>query len=407
MLALLWLLPGCGTPKSLEQSGDQTVVPQKIVHGSQPITFYRVVIDIKNGTKLGTHYGGLFQHANGTYYWKLGTVVGGNTYRTAATEELEQSGFDVRGGKTLVFGDEESIKARFQLGATIKSIELNCCDPQCGNYTETRVETEWVLRDTFTRKTIFTYNNFGYVKESGPPVDNYVEAFRNALRRMVATSSFAEVVSVQPNAANSNLVDSLTIYNPQTNASLSLPADMDKVMQGALMIKAGAAIGSGFVVSADGYALTAAHLVSGLNDVSVKFKSGLELTAKVVRVDDTQDVALIKIAGAGLLPLSLALNHTPPVGSDIYAIGAPLGAEFTVTKGIVSGFRESDLKNTKYIQTDTPINLGNSGGPMLDASGKVVGIVVAKIRSLGVEGLAFGVPIDEASRQLGIKWTDE
>jgi S1-C subfamily serine protease len=175
-------------------------------------------------------------------------------------------------------------------------------------------------------------------------------------------------------------------------------------MQATLIIRAGASIGSGVLISSDGWALTAAHVVSGLNEVSIQTYSGIELTAKVVRTDNTQDVALIRLPGRGYPCVGLASEGSVGLGSDLYAIGAPSGDSlaFSITKGVISGFREG--QGTRYIQTDTALNPGNSGGPLLSSDGKLVGIVSWKIVAVSIEGLAFGVPIKAFTERLGIAW---
>ncbi|MDR3459151.1 MAG: S1C family serine protease [Verrucomicrobiae bacterium] len=378
---------------------------RKHIDGSQPIAFYRVVVDVAPGTEIGRHYGGLLHVQNGTYYWNHGVVVGDLAFKRAATEEFKDSGFTLLGGDNLVFGDDNSARARFQLGATIKQITANGYDQFCGNYSEATVEVEWQLRDTYADKIVLTNTTSGYVRQT-TAVSLYAEAFRNALAKLIATSPLTDIIAKNPktDVSATNSAALIPITNPQPATPVSLPADMDRILQGVVVIKSGATSSSGFLVSHDGYLLTAAHCVSGLTEVMVKLKSGIELTAKVVRTDDAQDVALLKLPGDGYPGLTMDLNSPAPVGDEIYVIGEPKGEEFSVTKGVVSGYREREGDQTKFIQTDAAINFGNSGGPMLIASGKVIGIVDGKKIGFGVEGLGYGVPLDVVGRRLGISW---
>ena len=409
IFALTQLFCGCSTPPAPHDQF-KPEVEHKHVNGSQPIAFFRVIIDIKPGTILGKRYGGFLHSPTATYSWKNGVVMGGLDYGRAATAELRDSGFDVMGGENLVFGDDNSAKARFQLGATIKHLTANSYDPLSGNYYESTLDVEWQLRDTFSQKIVLTTTTSGSVRQAGE-LNIFVEAFRNALVNLIATSALPDLVAKNAAAEvpDTNSATSIEICSPQSTKPVSLPADLDQVMQGVILIKSGRTLASGFLVSPDGYILTAAHCVAGVNEVQVSLKSGLKLTAKVVRVDEPQDVALIKLDGEGYQYLSLKLNQPTPVGDEIYVIGAPTGEDlaFSVTKGIVSGYRERPGDKSKFIQTDAAINLGNSGGPMLDASGKVIGIVSWKVFGLTVQGLAFGVPLEVAEKRLGIAWVEK
>jgi S1-C subfamily serine protease len=124
-------------------------------------------------------------------------------------------------------------------------------------------------------------------------------------------------------------------------------------------------------------------------------------------VDQAQDLALIKIPGQGHHALELDLEGQTAVGSEIYAVGAPLGEQlsFTVTKGIVSGFRE--FNQASYLQTDASLNPGNSGGPLVDKSGRVIGIVSWKVSGNAVQGLSFAVPSKLLSKRLGITFNSK
>jgi hypothetical protein len=383
-------------------------VAPRHVDGSQPIAFYRVIVDVSPGTVLGKGYGGVFHIPQRTYTAKQGAFVGSPQFKLVATKELRGSGFDVLGDENLVFGDNNSAKARFQLGATIKKLTLDTYDPFAGNFSESTVTVEWLLRDSYNQTIVLTNTTSGYANDPGFSGEVAYDAFRNALRKLIATSALADIVAKQAGAETpeTNFASAITIRNPPPATALSLPADMDRVMQGVVLIKTGRMVSSGFIVSPDGYLLTAAHVVAGVDEVGVTLKSGLELTAKVVRTDEAQDVALLKMVGEGHQYLTLALDHPAPVGAEVYVIGSPGGEDlsYSVTKGIVSGYRERESDKAKFIQTDASLNRGNSGGPMLDASGNVIGIVSWKIIAPGFEGLSFGIPLEVVAKRLGITW---
>jgi len=159
-------------------------------------------------------------------------------------------------------------------------------------------------------------------------------------------------------------------------------------------------LGSGFIISADGYILTNAHVVEGADEINVKFTDKREFKAKVIGADKRTDIAIIKIDGNGNLP---AVKFGDPgklkVGEWVVAIGAPFGFENTVTAGIVSAKGRSLPQENfvPFIQTDVAINPGNSGGPLFNMRGEVVGInSQIYSRTGGFMGLSFAIPIDVA-----------
>jgi serine protease Do len=159
-------------------------------------------------------------------------------------------------------------------------------------------------------------------------------------------------------------------------------------------------VGSGFIVSPDGYIVTNAHVVDDATDVTVKLTDRREFTAKVIGTDKRTDIALIKIDAKKPLPALDLSNPAPAIqGEWVIAIGSPFGFENSVTAGIVSGVHRAlpGGQMTPFIQTDVAVNPGNSGGPLLNAAGQLVG-VNSQIysRSGGFMGLSFAIPASVA-----------
>jgi serine protease Do len=158
-------------------------------------------------------------------------------------------------------------------------------------------------------------------------------------------------------------------------------------------------LGSGFIVSADGYILTNAHVVDMADDVTVKLNDKREFKAKVIGADKRTDVAVIKIEATGLPAVKIGDPEKLRVGEWVLAIGSPFGFESTVTAGIVSAKGRSlpQENYVPFIQTDVAINPGNSGGPLFNLKGEVVGInSQIYSRTGGFMGLSFAIPIDVA-----------
>ncbi|MFH1043945.1 MAG: DegQ family serine endoprotease [Pseudomonadota bacterium] len=158
-------------------------------------------------------------------------------------------------------------------------------------------------------------------------------------------------------------------------------------------------LGSGFIISADGYILTNAHVVDGADEITVRLNDKHEFKAKVIGADKRTDVALIKIEAAGLPMVKLGDPNKLKVGEWVLAIGSPFGFDNTVTAGIVSGKGRSLPQENlvPFIQTDAAVNPGNSGGPLFNLRGEVVGInSQIYSRTGGYMGLSFAIPIDLA-----------
>ena len=159
--------------------------------------------------------------------------------------------------------------------------------------------------------------------------------------------------------------------------------------------------GSGFIISADGIVLTNAHVVRDAAEVRVKLNDRREFRAKVLGSDPKTDVAVLKIEARNLPVLRIGNSNELKVGEWVLAIGSPYGLDSTVTAGVVSAKGRSlpDDSNVPFIQTDVAVNPGNSGGPLFNTRGEVVGInSQIYSRSGGYQGLSFAIPIDVAYR---------
>ena len=158
-------------------------------------------------------------------------------------------------------------------------------------------------------------------------------------------------------------------------------------------------VGSGFILTADGYVMTNAHVVEDASEVLVTLPDKREFKAKIVGADKRTDVAVVKIEGSGLPAVKVGDISKLRVGEWVMAIGSPFGLENTVTAGIVSAKQRDTGDYLPFIQTDVAINPGNSGGPLINMRGEVVGInSQIYSRSGGFMGISFSIPIDEAIR---------
>ncbi|HEX6705378.1 MAG TPA: DegQ family serine endoprotease [Albitalea sp.] len=158
-------------------------------------------------------------------------------------------------------------------------------------------------------------------------------------------------------------------------------------------------VGSGFILSNDGFVMTNAHVVDGADEVIVTLTDRREFKARIIGADKRTDVALVKIDAAGLPAVRIGDVNRLKVGEWVIAIGSPFGLANTVTAGIVSAKGRDTGDFLPFIQTDVAINPGNSGGPLINMRGEVVGInSQIYSRSGGFMGISFAIPIDEATR---------
>ena len=168
-----------------------------------------------------------------------------------------------------------------------------------------------------------------------------------------------------------------------------------------VQIRSGLGTGSGVLISRDGYVVTAAHVVGDAPRVKVRWSDGAEFDGEVVRINAGRDVALIRTESRGRTPLPLLISP-PDTGAVVYAVGAPLdkALQGTVTRGVLSG--KPHMGGYLFLQSDVSVNPGNSGGPLVDERGRVVGVTSRGIRGPVVSGLNFFIPAADVISFLGL-----
>ena len=237
----------------------------------------------------------------------------------------------------------------------------------------------------------------------------------NPLASSLPLNGFTDLVAQYGPAVVNITVEGTTKVSNEDGPQIQIPGmDPDDPMFqffrgfGGRMPRSGATVpmrgeGSGFIVSPDGYILTNAHVVDHASTVTVRLTDRRELKAKVIGVDKLSDVALIKVDARNLPVVKVGNSRDAKVGEWVVAIGSPYGFENSVTAGIVSAKARSlpDATYVPFIQTDVAVNPGNSGGPLFNLAGDVIGIN-AQIysRTGGYQGLSFAIPIEVA---MGVK----
>ncbi|HET9144450.1 S1C family serine protease [Actinophytocola sp.] len=285
---------------------------------------------------------------------------------------------------------------------------------------------------------------FQYQPWMTPPTTYTPEPARKSKKGIVAVTLAATLVAgglggtvgAIIGAAQAGQVASQSGPATAAPASVNTPTDVTSVIakvtpsvvQVNVTMRGGAGVGSGVIISSDGKVLTNAHVVSGAEQVTVTLSDGRTIDATVLGADPSKDLALIQIQGAsGLTAATLGDSSKVRIGEEVIAIGSPAGLQGTVTTGIVSaldrevtvpaeqrsespfGMSQEDA-TTSYqaIQTDASINQGNSGGPLFNTAGEVIGInsaiyspVSGPDGSAGSVGIGFAIPINTAKEVIG------
>jgi S1-C subfamily serine protease len=214
--------------------------------------------------------------------------------------------------------------------------------------------------------------------------------FRNAISGMAAAKRVPDPSDEPPLAVK---------LMPRFTGGIT--SNMKNILPAVVEIKHSHGVGAGFVIDARGYLLTNAHVVGDVGSIMVRFNDGQALEASVLRRDTLRDVALLKVERGGLRPIPIRSGRLT-LTEKVFAVGNPLNLSQTVTDGIVSAYRELPENAQEYVQVAINIGAGNSGGPLLDASGNVVG-VTASGRTGGVRPVNFFVPIDAALERLNVQ----
>jgi len=222
--------------------------------------------------------------------------------------------------------------------------------------------------------------------------DRGFESFAEAVKKVApAVVRIVTALSYNPADASSGVRDPLRSY---------VSGQVPRVRSG--HVEAG--LGSGVIVTRDGYILTTSHLVAGANELGVTLQDGRDFNAKLIGADAKSDIAVIKIDAHDLPTVTLADSRSVQVGDLVLAIGHPFGVGQTVTHGIVSATDRGGMgieESESLIQTDAPINPGNSGGALVDINGQLIGINTAILSSSGGNlGIGFAVPSEVARRAM-------
>lgn len=373
-LAVLFL---SGTISTSIRAGQPAKVDTASLHS---LTFSRVVLRLKDETDIN---------------------IAPDEYRVRFLEDLRKRGYPARGAESLVFGQDDSDEARFVLGATITDLQ---CVKLPDSVRKCEATAQWELLDRDSKSVVYRVvtRHMAEAKKPHEMGEALVWGiYRSLLKRARFVSALTKNTSVE-SAPQYPMARARKCEAPERPMPKSSPAVLDSTV----IVHSGQRLGSGTLISPDGYVLTAAHVLAPSEDVVVQRKDGRKENATAVRINHKMDVALLRLP-KGDYPCLAPRTDEMVVGADIYAVGSPLGKElsFSVSRGIMSGFRTID--GVRLVQTDASINRGNSGGPLVDGEGRFVGVVSWKVAGEGVEGIAFAIPTSAALDAIGVSMAEE
>lgn len=302
-------------------------------------------------------------------------------------------------------GDEAVRRAKVYLKPVIKALDMRLTSLDRRAYGTVETDMEWRFMSGIDKDSLL----FSYDKHTTYPVfaeparDVLASAVKDAARQLLDEPDLRERLG---KVFDVGLVRSkgehVTLTTPKPITFAGRKDMLSALVKGVVTIETKSGHGSGFLITNDGHLITNAHVVEDEGTVKVRFEQGFTLDGQVTKVNRDFDVALVKVAGNDLPALSIGDDHALQLGEELFAIGTPLDKELgqTVTRGIMSGRRE--FEGRSFLQTDVSINAGNSGGPLIDETGKVVGVATLKIAERGVQGIGFGVPVSKALEMLNI-----
>lgn len=328
-------------------------------------------------------------------------------FAKAINQSLEKAGYNVVGTNTMF--EEKGDSPELILACELVGFGKDTRGPGF----QVSVLLDWSVYDVDLKKVVLEYQTGGYSdsKRASKFIDELVLAIDNGLVGLLSNPEFRDIASKKSEITRTDNGSVETTVIPKVEPEkYATYADMIKdVARSVVTVKTNFGHGSGFIISESGLILTNHHVVIGADEIEIIFDNGFALDGTFIKSDKRRDVALIEVSGKGFNPLSInATAEGSAVGTEIVAIGTPndLNLKQTVTKGIVSAKREledEDEHKNNYIQTDVSISPGNSGGPLVNNNGEVVGIVVSKMVGKSIEGLGFAVPVGEALEKLSIK----
>jgi serine protease Do len=305
--------------------------------------------------------------------------------------------------------EEAAAATDLQIAAAISDMRANLCEQGSlsGYSGSLSMTVQWQVYDPGSRQVVGKFETHAAGQTAQTTADGldalFLAAFRQNARDLMSDSGFQRLLKAPATSepvARGGFNTAHINFTPAVGGSLhALP----QTVQSVVMVLTSGAYGSGFLISPEGYILTNAHVVGSSRTVRIRWADGTEGPGQVLRTDRQRDIALVKVDAPSGKPLALHAA-LPGQGEAVFAIGAPLdpGLQGTLTRGIVSANRVID--GQPFIQSDVAVTHGNSGGPLLNERGEVIGVTVSGfVDNGGPLGLNMFIPIADALRALSLE----
>lgn len=325
-------------------------------------------------------------------------------------DELTKAGFKSESATADLFATHDG-NVEIQVGALVTDFQVETClVPALGRADEkghASLDIEWQIYSTSQGRIVGRVPIHSAIDVPAAP-DGRTKLLRGVFsdnaRALLTSDEFIKAMrTVSSAGAQIALPGSLSELHPLLPAATQ-PLSLEQAQKGVVSIFTAGAWGSGVLISSDGYLLTNHHVAGDAGHVRVRWASGAETVGEVIRADKRRDVALVRTSPPNGTPV-LAIRHSEVhLGETVYAIGTPLNREFsgTLTRGVVSTVNRKD-GGLSFIQSDVAVDHGNSGGPLLDEEGHVVGLTDWGYSPDGVShNLNFFIPIDDALKALSL-----
>jgi len=373
---------------------------------ARPVALTKFSSPINDGQIVGAAYWGVICVEKIDIKWKQ-IRVGMTNLKTIFGEELKATGFASDSDPGSLFADKEAGASDLEVGAVVKGVEASGCENLVQTKATLKLDLQWQVYSNLRRAVVATVDTHGVAQRTSKPAAHGLErtieqdAFADNVRALLSDAKFRAIVTApEPDVASTNAPMSREPIQLVAGVQRAVP--ISEAVGSVASIFVGQGFGTGVLISADGYMLTDQHVVGTATRVRVRWSDGFETTGEVLRSDKRRDVALVKTEPHGRQPLAIH-RATPAIGATVFAIGTPLDPKLqsTVTKGIVSANRIVD--GFSFIQSDVAVNHGNSGGPLLDESGAIIGLTDWGFQPEGDNSHNFFVPVGDALDFLAIK----
>lgn len=332
-------------------------------------------------------------------------------------QELKRLGYPLAGkGKATAFDVDVSAAPDFRIGGILTELKQEMCTEPGKAEGWVLYKIDWALFSEKKQKVVYeaSTEGLGFSKEKLPLGELHKRAAISSLSNFLSSPAVldamktneAEPVAAAASGAASTpaaepaAVAATTTLKGAPMASGGAQKNQAQLRNAVVTLETASGTGSGFFIDKNGHLLTNAHVVKGAKYARIKLQNGDKAVAEVLKVNEQADVALLKTSLTDGDALALRSGGAPEVGSDVYAIGSPLGVlNNSMTRGVLSADRM--LQGKRVLQSDAAVTFGSSGGPLLDADGRVIAITRAGVD----KGFSFFIPIDEALKALQLSVT--